>query len=128
MNIRTLQNSTSYPGSFLYAGKDSGWRWSRDARKFDYLRDVGKVSTYMFPLCTLSFSITAMLDYLGFLSCLGFPVLNSMYENRILKPKQVLCMLLSQQRCNVCLPTSYDKSLISHLLPILLFAKCNLGI
>ena len=83
----------------------------------------------MFPHCNPSVSITTMLEYLAFLLCLEFAVLNSMYENRILKPKQVLCMeTLYHNKDVVCvLPTGYGKSLIFHLLPMLLFAKYNLG-
>ena len=84
---------------------------------------MGKVSNYMFPLCTPSFSATDMLSYLAFLSCLEFAVLNSLCKNRIVKPKEVLCMVLTQQRWDVCLPTGNGKSLISHLLPILLLAN-----
>ena len=82
----------------------------------------------MFPHCNPSVS-TTMLEYLAFLSCLEFAVLNSMYENRILKPKQVLCMeTLYRNKDVVCvLPTGYGKSLIFHLLPMLLFVKYNLG-
>jgi hypothetical protein len=33
-----------------------------------------------------------MLGYIAFLSCLEFAVLNSVYQNTILKPKQVICL------------------------------------
>ena len=69
-----------------------------------------------------------MLDYIAFLSCLEFALLNSVYKEIILKPKQVLCLesvfLKNDVMC--CLPTGYGKSLIFHLLPMLLFAKIKL--
>ena len=63
-----------------------------------------------------SFSTTSMLEYIAFLSCLEFAVLNSMYEHRILKPKQVLCMesLYLNKDLMCVLPTGYGKSLIFH--------------
>ena len=70
-----------------------------------------------------------MLEYIAFFSCLEFALLNSMYEDRILKPKQVLCMesLYLKKDLMCVLPTGYGKSLIFHLLPMFLFAKYNLG-
>ena len=69
-----------------------------------------------------------MLDYITFLSCLEFAVLNSLYRDNILKPKQVLCLesMYCQRDVMCVLPTGYGKSLIFHLLPMLLFAKYNL--
>ena len=69
-----------------------------------------------------------MLDYIAFLSCLEFAILNSLYGECILKPKQVLCLeSLYMQRDVMCvLPTGYGKSLIFHLLPLLLYAKFKL--
>ncbi len=69
-----------------------------------------------------------MLDYIAFLSCLEFAVLNSLYRDNILKPKQVLCLesMYCQRDVMCVLPTGYGKSLIFHLLPMLLFAKYNL--
>ena len=69
-----------------------------------------------------------MLDYIVFLSCLEFALLNSAYQNAILKPKQVICLesLYLQQDVMCVLPTGYGKSLIFHLLPMLLFAKLKL--
>ena len=83
----------------------------------------------MLPLRMTSFATAAMLEYIAFFSCLEFAVLNSIYENRILKPKQVLCMecLYLKEDLMCVLPTGYGKSLIFHLLPMLLFAKYNLG-
>jgi superfamily II DNA helicase RecQ len=68
-----------------------------------------------------------MLDYITFLSCLEFAVLNSLYRDNILKPKQVLCLesMYCQRDVMCVLPTGYGKSLIFHLLPML-FAKYNL--
>ena len=83
---------------------------------------VGKHSTLR------SFSPFAMLDYIAFLSCLEFVVLNSLYQETILKPKQVLCLesaYLEKDLIGV-LPTGYGKSPIFHLLPMLLVAKLKL--
>ena len=70
----------------------------------------------------------AMLDYIVFLSCLEFALLNSAYKCTILKPKQVICLetLYLQKDVMCVLPTGYGKSLIFHLLPMLLFAKLKL--
>ena len=69
-----------------------------------------------------------MLEYIAFLSCLEFAVLNSMYCNMILKPKQVICLesIFLQKDVLCVLPTGYGKSLIFHLAPMLLFAKGKL--
>ena len=69
-----------------------------------------------------------MLDYIAFLSCLEFALLNSVYQYIILKPKQVLCLesVYLQNNVMCVLPTGYGKSLIFHLLPMLLFAKLKL--
>ena len=72
-----------------------------------------------------SFSPFVMLDYIAFLSCLEFAVLNSLYQETILKPKQVLCLestYLEKDLIRV-LPTGYRKSLIFHLLPRLLVSQ-----
>lgn len=69
-----------------------------------------------------------MFDYIAFLSCVEFALLNSVYKGIILKPKQVLCLegvyLGKDVMC--VLPTGYGKSLIFHLLPMLIFAKYKL--
>ena len=67
-----------------------------------------------------------MLEYLAFLSCLEFAILNSFYL--ILKPKQVICLENIFLRNDVLyvLPTGYGKSLIFHLVPMMLFAKGKL--
>ena len=67
----------------------------------------------MLPLCMTSFSTTAMLEYIAFLSCLEFAVYG-MYEHRILKPNQVLSMesLYLKKDLMCVLPTGYGKSLI----------------
>ena len=69
-----------------------------------------------------------MADYIAFLCCLEFALLNSLYEAVILKPKQVLCLESVYLKNDVMcvLPTGYGKSLIFHLLPLLLFAKYKL--
>ena len=69
-----------------------------------------------------------MLDYIAFLSCLEFAVLNSVYQYIILKLKQVLCLesVYLQNDVMCVLPTGYGKSLIFRLLPMLLFAKLKL--
>ena len=60
--------------------------------------------------------------------CLEFALLNSLYQDIIIKPKQVLCLeSVYMQNDVICvLPTGYGKSLIFHLLPMLLFAKFKL--
>ena len=69
-----------------------------------------------------------MQDHVAFFSCLEFAVLNSENQNTILKAKQVICLeniyLVKDVMC--VLPTGYGKSLIFHLLPMLLFAKFKL--
>ena len=69
-----------------------------------------------------------MLEYIAFLYCLEFAVLNSLYCNTILKPKQVVCLesIFLQNDVLCVLPTGYGKSLIFHLVPMLLFAKGKL--
>ena len=69
-----------------------------------------------------------MLDHVAFLCCLEFAVLNSVYQDAVLKPKQVISLeSMYFQKDVVCvLPTGYGKSLIFHLLPMLLFAKFKL--
>jgi superfamily II DNA helicase RecQ len=69
-----------------------------------------------------------MLDYITFLTCLEFAVLNSLYKETILKPKQVLCLenVYLHKDVMCVLPTGYGKSLIFQLLPMLLFAKSKL--
>ena len=110
--------------------KDPGWGWSRDASIFYCLRGDAKSIKLHASTSYEFFSTTAMLEYIAFLSCLEFAVLNSMYDDRILKPKQVLCLesLYLRKDLMCVLPTGYGKSLIFHLLPnMLLFAKYNLG-
>ena len=62
------------------------------------------------------------------MSCLEIVLLNSIYNEIILKPKQVLCLeILYLEKDVMCvLPTGYEKSLIFHLLPMVLFAKHKL--
>ena len=69
-----------------------------------------------------------MLECIAFLSCLEFALLNSVYQDIIMKPKQVLCLesVYMQNDVMCVLPTGYGKSLIFHLLPMLLFAKLKL--
>ena len=70
-----------------------------------------------------------MLECVAFLSCLEFAVLNSVYKEGTLKPKQVLCLeRMYLEKDTICvLPTGYGKSLVFHLLPWLLFAKFKLS-
>ena len=60
-----------------------------------------------------------------FLSCLEFAILNSLYCEVVLKPKQVICLEKIFLNLDVLavLPTGYGKSLIFHFLPALLYAK-----
>ena len=69
-----------------------------------------------------------MLEYLAFLSFLEFAILNSFYLDKILKQKQVICLANIFLRKDVLcvLPTDYGKSLIFHLVPMMLFAKGKL--
>ena len=69
-----------------------------------------------------------MFNHVAFLSCLEFAILNSFYREIILKPKQVRCLecMYLQSDVMCVLPTGYGKSLIFHLLPLLLFAKFKL--
>ena len=62
-----------------------------------------------------------------FLSCLHFAVLNSLYSEVILKPKQVICLekIFLDMDILATLPTGYGKSLIFCLIPALIFAKKN---
>ena len=61
----------------------------------------------------------------GFLTCLHFAVINSLYSNVVLKPKQVICLekLFLGVDVLAVLPTGYGKSLIYHLLLLMLFAR-----
>ena len=74
------------------------------------------------------FHFSIMFNYIAFLSCLEFALLNSVYKGIILKPKQVLCLESAYLEKDVMcvLPTGYGKSLIFHLLPMLIFAKYKL--
>ena len=56
------------------------------------LGGVGKVSYYMLPLSGPSFPQPPCWTTSFFLSCLEFALLNSVYKEIILKPKQVLCL------------------------------------
>ena len=69
-----------------------------------------------------------MLEYVAFLSCLEIALLNSVYNQMILKPKQVLGLdsVCLEKDIMCLLPTGYGKSLIFHLLPMLLHAKHKL--
>ena len=69
-----------------------------------------------------------MLDHITFLTCLEFAVLNSIYLEIVLKPKQVLCLesVYLQKDVMCVLPTGYGKSLIFQMLPMLLYAKSKL--
>ena len=69
-----------------------------------------------------------MLEYVAFLSCLEIALLNSVYNQMILKPKQCLGLesVYLEKDIMCVLPTGYGKSLIFHLLPMLLHAKHKL--
>ena len=56
---------------------------------------------------------SVMLEYIAFLSCLEFALLNSVYQDIIMKPKQVLCLesVYMQNDVMCVLPTGYGKSL-----------------
>ena len=62
-----------------------------------------------------------------FLSCLQFAILNSLYSEIILKPKQVICLekIFLNSDILAVLPTGYGKSLIFCLMPALMVAKKN---
>ena len=68
-------------------------------------------------------------ECLAFLSCLEFAVLSSVYRDAILKPKQVICLesIYLNKDVMCILPTGYRKSLIFHMLPMLLLAKGKIG-
>lgn len=63
-----------------------------------------------------------------FLSCLNFAIINSSYCDKVLRPKQVICLenLFLGRDVLAVLPTGYGKSLIFHILPALLFWKNKL--
>ena len=60
-----------------------------------------------------------------FLLCLEFAILNSLFCEVVLKPKQVICLEKVFLNLDILavLPTGYGKSLIFYLLPALLYAK-----
>ena len=62
------------------------------------------------------------------MSCLDIALINSVYNEIILKPKQVLCLESAYLEKDVMcvLQTGYGKSLIFHLLSMLLFAEHKL--
>ena len=71
-----------------------------------------------------------MLDHIAFLCCLEFAGLNSVYQDTVLKPNQVICLesVYLQKDAMCILPMGYGKLLIFHLLQMLLFAKFKLCI
>jgi hypothetical protein len=103
---------------------------------FIALGGVGKVSYYMLPFhftCFLSgdighvrlHRISVLLRICGLTKrCFT----NSVNQNIILKAKQVICLenVYLENDVMCVLPTGYGKSLIFHLLPMLLFAKYKL--
>ena len=66
-----------------------------------------------------------MLVFIAFFACLEFVMSNSSYNNIILKSKQVTCLeSLYLGKDVVCvLPNGYGKSLVFHLLPLLMFTR-----
>ena len=60
-----------------------------------------------------------------FLRCLEFAILNSVYSEIVLKPKQVICLenLFLNKDVLAVLPTGFGKSLIFHLLPALFMRR-----
>ena len=73
---------------------------------------------------SIIYSRSIMVGYIVFLSCLEFAVLNSLYQDTILKSKQVICLENIYLKDVMCvLPMLYGKSLIFHLLLMLLYAK-----
>ena len=68
-----------------------------------------------------------MLELIAFFTCLEFAILNSAYNNIILKPKQVVCLetIYKGNDLMCILPTGYGKSLIFHLIPCLMYARNN---
>ena len=71
---------------------------------------------------------SVMLNHVLFLYCLEFAIQNSFYKEIVLKPKQVRCLKCIYLQTDVMcvLPTGYGKSLIFHLLPMMMFAKFKL--
>jgi ATP-dependent DNA helicase RecQ len=61
----------------------------------------------------------------SFLHSLNFAIVNSIYCNVILRPKQVVCLekVFLGRDVLAVLPTGYGKSLIFHLLPLIFMAK-----
>jgi hypothetical protein len=57
--------------------------------------------------------------------CLHFSIVNILYANTILKPKQVICLEKLSFGVYILFPTGniYGESLIYQLLPLMLFAK-----
>ena len=60
-----------------------------------------------------------------FLNSLNFAIVNSIYWNVILRPKQVICLeeIFLERDILAVLPTGYGKSLIFHVLPLVFLAK-----
>ena len=86
---------------------------------------VGKVYSVSHLCNPLIYGHAEKLEVLGIISCLEFAILNSLYCEVVLKPKQVICLekvFLNLDVLSV-LPTGYGKSLIFHLLPALLYSK-----
>ena len=90
---------------------------------------LGGMAKYQITCFHFSRIATAMLDYISFLSCLEIALLNSVCNEIVLKPKQVLCLesVYLDKDVMCVLPTGFGKSLIFHLLPMFLFAKHKLN-
>ena len=76
--------------------------------------------------CKATFSVKMCFP---FLTCLHVAIINSPYWNILLKPKQVIALgnIFNGKDVLGVLPSGYAKSLIFHLLPVLLFCKSLKG-
>ena len=106
--------------------KDPGRSWSRVTSKTVSL--TGCRESVKLHASTTVNCVIIMLNHVVFLYCLEFAIQNSFYKEIVLKPKQVRCLesIYLQTDVMCVLPTGYGKSLIFHLLSMILFAKFKL--
>ena len=72
--------------------EDPGRGWSRVTAKNCHLRGCWESIKLHASTWNIFSLIFAMLDYIAFLCCLEFAVLNSVYQDTVLKPKQVISL------------------------------------